>query len=241
MYILKKEYRLSEFEQKVVKVLGKYGHLSVTDLAKKLKEPRTTVYTPIQHLAQRGFLSSVKVKKEKLYSLAMDKLGEENNHADHRVAGSFEEIITIFSEQLSRGIHTRLRNIEATGTVLHLMDNLHIDFVKKYSHIITASGVVVESVIEEDYLDECKRVYGSEKYNKFVQSLVGRPYNISFIEKGVLEPHVQVLILEDVFVINWKTKSFYHYKEKEMVGLFTTYFTLLQSKAKKVDINKYFV
>lgn len=232
-----KAYLLSDGERKVLAILQK-GPKSVSQLSLLLKLPRTTIYTPIKTLIERGLISSKKISKENVLQISGAMVCDKTRADVIEIIEGFDSIINLIVQLLTDSRYSKVKNIETTDGIRVLFHRKSLKEVMAINKLITSSGIVIEAVLEENYIDVYKKLAGKDKSSAVSKTLLGRPHNTSLIKKDFLQPHVQILVFKDVCLfVNWESLVAFKYYERSTVGFYDSYFDMLKSMAKKIDVN----
>lgn len=233
--IYPKEYLLSNNEQKLLRLLER-GSLSVSGIAKRIKIPRTTLYTSINSLLQRNLISSQRISKENILHINFKSpIAEDHSVEIFRGANS---IINQMALLLTDKRYHKVKNIETIEAIKKAFDGKTVQEIIAINKQITSVGQIIESVLEEDYIEAYKKLAGDAKSGVLTKSLIGRPHNTSFLNRVFLQPYIQIMIYPDLCMfINWKSLVAYKYKDIDTVDFYDRYFQTLKEKAHKIDIN----
>jgi sugar-specific transcriptional regulator TrmB len=241
--------------------------MNISELAERLKIPRTSLYSMLSNLKRRGFIETVIVGKRKewravqtqrlaahigeLYSSMQnvrDTKGEKVSLVTSRNTGFVlhkgkEHLVRLYKRMLDLHKSERLLILQpnqSTEIVMAKFPKGEMNNINKY---IQKNKIIVEAIIHENaiphYVESMKKIGATKEHIREAFSAVNnRVADTTYIPKEYLTVKSEVYIMNDVaLIMNWEEEVGIEIKNSDMVGMLKEMFTFIKSHGTKVDQN----
>jgi DNA-binding transcriptional ArsR family regulator len=230
---------LKREEKLILSVIAKRGSLSVSEISRKTKIPRTTIYNYIKPLSVRGLVTTEKKGRE---NLIVPKYNHNNfwsqSSEEFNISGG-EDFIKIYTLIQKNKNLTRIRWIQPAGVLKIITEKYSIGEIIQVNNMIKKSEAVIECILDEDYYQTLQKSLSDNGFNRITNSLYGRPYEAYLIKKDVLDPYTEILLLgKGVIILNWKYLQGIYTQNKAVNLFFESYFNGLKNKSNKINISE---
>lgn len=238
--------------------------LSFTVLARKVKIPRTSLYTRIKHLLKRGLITEVRVGKRKQYVLVSREVlqGYFEELADHfsmiekkksksfilhgRVSSEYlvyrgiENLVALYKRFGDLDKYSRIYTLQPNISAYSVMKAFPYDELVKINQRIKDRKIIVEAVLQENFIDFYKNKLRQE--NKPIKDIFeaygGRMADTHYISQKYINFDSELMMTKDFAVIaNWQEHVAVEIRDKETVGILLELFGFIKSQSSKVDQN----
>jgi len=226
-------------EKLILSAISGRGSLSISDISKKTRIPRTTIYNYIKPLSARGLITSQKSGRE---NLIVPKYNHDNfwskSSEEFNISGK-EDFIKIYTLIQKHKNLTRIRWVQPSGVLKIITEKYSMSEIVEVNNMIRKSGAVVECILEEDYYQSLQKLLSGDGFNRITNSLYGRPYEAYLIKKDILEPYTEILLLGNgVIVLNWKCLKGIYTQNQAVNMFFESHFNQLKDISKKINISE---
>lgn len=235
---LPKHIDISNNERRVLALLQKRGPSTVAEISRSLRIPRMTLYTPISSLLSRQLILSHKESKFNTLSLNLELLANIFNAPKSKSLGRLSAVDLVL-DIANLPQHERVQWIQPNTALKQTIKNISLSSLANLNKVILKRGFIFEAILEDDSLGVYRSTVGDKKFKDMAKGLFGRPYDVSYIQPGILEPFIDIIITTDkVVFIDWKDEAGFVYTERSMINFYKRYFDLIKNISKRVDVNK---
>ncbi len=232
---------LKREEKLILSTLSKCGILSVSEISKNTKIPRTTIYNHIKSLSSRELITTRKDKKENLIISKYKHHFSTQSSEEFDISNKdgFTKAYTLIQQHKNQ---SRIRWIQPSGVLKIIIEKYSIDEIIHINNMIKKSGMVIECILEEDYYQSLQKLLSVYDYTKITNSLYGRPYESYLIEKDILDPYTEILLFGNgVVILNWKYFKGIYTQNQAVNLFFESHFRQLRDKSKKINVSEILV
>lgn len=245
--------KLHSRERKLVKTLLKAeSPMSISDLARITRLPRTSIYTQIDNLAKRGVIMRRKHGREVLFRIAdeestqpfFDILGRQEKDAPLSRLGKFSGVT------VCEGVAAMLKNvnrylvehpaervfaIQTAEAWSSWIAKLGQNQISDLNRAIRENKIVFETIVPENFIQDLYKKHGAE----LLQSYFGRATRVYVVPAPFFHFQSDVLMTNQrAFLMDWSRELGIIIENKAILDLLRSVFQFLQSYSKVVDIHK---
>ena len=253
---------LTSSEAKVFCALSSHG-ISVTELARITRLPRTTCDHIVKRLLGRGWVESEKYGKRLVWKRVSDKkikqLLEEVARTEHKTNLSFsqtdigelvrvafgqghevkvhtgiESLIAIYEELAQVPRGHRVYVVESFATVQAVIERVPTEVITRINKQIRARGIIFEALASDEYFWEASKMAGQEWLESFE-----RKQHILYCLPESEFAKEQMLVFEGkVFFLNWHDGHAVEIANEDIAKLHITMFYTMAEQAKKIALHE---
>jgi DNA-binding MarR family transcriptional regulator len=238
--------------------------MSVTELSKKTKIARTSLYPLLERLHNRGLVATVRngkrrswklISKEKLqrklFSLAheypIDDTESESEmgivaaqESEYKVYHGREKLMQIYESLGELPRSSRLYGIQPNVSAYSVMQQFDFERLVEINQRIKDRKIIVEAVLQENFVDYYTKMLKKEKKpgKDILKAYGGRLAVTYHVPVERINFDSEVMFYGNVVIIaNWRDLVAVVIKNKEVFGLILEFFESLKSIGKRVDQN----
>lgn len=238
--------------------------INVSDLARTTKIKRTSLYSLLEHLLDRGLASKTRLGRrwywyatpakqlqEKLFSLAenhraTDETREHevgiiaSQESEYKIYRGKNKLITIYKELANLPRHSRLYGIQPNISVRTVLKHLPEKDLVIINESFKKRNIIVEALLQEDFLTAYADILKPKKKSgqDILQSYGNRLAITTYIPSGTLNFDSEILFYGNIVLfMNWQELVAIVIKNKDMVGIMKALFELAKLSGNRVDQN----
>lgn len=229
--------KLSVAEKKLLSVLSAIESKSPADLTREALLPRTTVMRTLKSLQGRGFAISSKNKNRTVWQLITSEvLGISMSGKSSKefipLRGVSVLTQTLYSLLESLPRNGRFTGVQPTASAAESIRKMGVEGVIKINELIKNKHIIVQGVLEEDFLPRLYALYGAS----WLKSFRGRLAHTVVIPKQYLKYRADVYVIgEQAMLVNWHDETGVLIKNRDVVGLLKSMFSFLHDFGNRID------
>lgn len=246
MHLDKEEIRLlnlNQNESALLNVLEKEKDgLSIQDLSKKLKTPRTSLYWPIQGLQSRGLVTYVLKGKRKNWlsklgdSRLRQKIGSlESISSQVRIFEGRDQLKDLYKAVFSLHAEERVVIIEGSKAALSIAEKGGISFMVEWHTTVLEKKLIIESIFA---LSTHKKLKEGIIKADIVKSLARLHLWVGYlVPDRWIDTDSAILIFRDSLILaDWQTERGVLINNREIVSLTANLVEIYKENGEKIDI-----
>lgn len=251
---LSEEFEMFDFtpaEEVVFSVLKEKKALSISELARQAKTPRTTVTDVLERLKERklvrrvskGYSSKWRLLKpiylEKHLNNVADALEIplDKDFANGAVMQGWSEILEYNTKLLASRANKRMFLLQTTSSLQGTLANITDSALSQFNQLAKKQGLIIELVLTQGafklYCDTAR------EHPDWAKNVFGRMMDVRILgDNNLEEVHSDLMIYKDhITFTNWATETMNVVQNQEAATLATYLFKNLQNSARKIDLN----
>jgi DNA-binding transcriptional ArsR family regulator len=228
---------LTKYEKEILKLLNESGILSFSNISKKTKIPRTSLYSHIKKLEERGLVSTEKTGRERKVKLKKFKSNEYKKQNDQAIILKEKDYQSIIYEILKLDPGERICWIQPSLALKKILSNIPISDVIDLNQKLVQSRCIVDGILEDNYYQVYKSLIKESDFTKAMKSLIGRPYEMHLSDDLSEEPNEIIIFPHAVFIFDWKNNEGAWSESEVIINLAKQYFKSLKNNSRKIDVS----
>ncbi len=242
-------FSLTQAEKKAFSSLSVDQANLPAQLVRKTRLPRTTLLRTLDALARRGLAESHTQGKRLVWRRAPQGSIERSILASTKSLGVSVADMSVPGFTLIRGAddltrtlralleslprNGRFTGVQPTISALAAMEKMGLQETIKINELIKQRGIIVQGVLEENFVGRLSGVYGREWFKSFA----GRLAHTSVV------PEEYLRYLSDLYIIgnhamlaNWQDEIGVVIGNKDVVALLNSLFKFMHDSGRRMDI-----
>ncbi len=238
--------------------------LNISDLARKTKIPRTTLYTALASLKNRGFIESRRKGKavfivalpyneiQKLLTGAATSLTQSGTlpiikkHEDGKTSGftlvyGKEAMLKIWESFASKDMK-RMYAIQPTLSLVNTVKLFKPGEFVPINQKIKKNKIIMEAIMKEDGFPTYMKLYANQPavQKAIIKSFIGRAADTVLVDNQFLNSNAELIMTPHfACLMNWEKEVGIKIENKDMVDFLLELFKLAKGYGKKFDFNLY--
>ncbi|TAN58355.1 hypothetical protein EPN15_01330 [Patescibacteria group bacterium] len=246
---------LSKKEATIFFELGTCVHITATDLAKKIKIPRTTTLFLLHKLQERGLAEKIPVKNHKEWGLTsreelIKKLRKTIRafEASHNILGGIADneigievyqgknnIKQAYRQILQVGVNDRIYAIQGNKSAALSLEKLEKEYFFDLHKQTKDKKVIIEGVISESTLRLFQKLNINELHSHLDRLIIAY-----IIPDEYINFDMDIIFFGNLlFLINMEKEIVLFIKNEAIVSAFKGMLLLAQSAGRKIDLNSH--
>ncbi|MDQ5958009.1 MAG: iclR-type protein [Patescibacteria group bacterium] len=239
--------------------------LLITAIARTTRLKRTTLYSLLDRLHERGLviksrrgkrwywqLAPEKQIQEKLFALAERHRTTPDPHekelgiiasqdTEYKLYRGQKKLGTIYAElaYLPRG--TRLFGIQPNESIASVIKNAPSKIIANINESFKNRGIIIEAILAEDFVEQYVRILRTENIPpaEILRTFGERLAITTYVPKGTLDFNAELIFYGNtLLILDWRELSAVVIKNKNVVGILKAMFDLAKLAGRRVDQNK---
>lgn len=231
--------------------------ISVAELARLTKIPRTSLVYMLSSLTKRGLLKKIKNKKRFFYiKNSIEEIQNLTNkipqffdpslsvftlptYKDIRVYKGVDAIMKIQLETMgSVPIHSRIKAMQTNISLTSLFDNTPVDYTIKFNKLISDRKVILDAIIEDGMYDVLKKYWNIDptEGKRLTPTFGNRTTDYVSLPNGILNFNTELwMYLDVVIIINWSEKIAIYISNSEIRSMLEALFNVCKTLGNRVN------
>lgn len=255
-------FDFTEAEEAVIHALVEHGDQSVSKLARMARLPRTTTYSVLKRLKERGIVrrkskgyrsvwglvAPPKLKKRVVTGLehidrdlTVGQLEEElgvkvPETAEFFVFRGIENMLQVYQWMVLNHFNQRVLGIQTRSSMESINAKLHPEKVAQLNDIVKDSKVIVDAILPESIQEIYRKLFAGKQ--RLAKSVEGRTMAAHLVSDKLLSFNSDLLIGNDVALLaNWDEEALVLIRNADMVALLRCLFETFREIGKTFDHN----
>lgn len=227
----------------------------VATIAIDAKVPRTSVDSIVQRLTSRGLLRKIRRSKRCYYQkisreqIVKNFLPNQTTLMEEYTFPLFEgskivvhfgdeNLLKIYENVYTTHAHRRVYGIQPTKSALNIFKKVSQEQIDQINSFISQNKVVQESIIEDDYFEEIKKLC-KFNFRKWLSGLVDRVSITHMVDRNEISFDSELVLYgETVVILNWGKSIAIEIVHAEIVQMFNDLFHSFQKQGKRVELRE---
>lgn len=245
---------LTKQEHKILKALEK-GPVNISSLSGLTRFPRTTLYTALSALKDRGLIHTLTQGKAVVVSAVPTS----------QISDLFAESATAFSpegnmrlggftlihgkkamlkvwESLADVKKERVYAIQPTKSLLNTIKLFKPGEFVPINNAIKKNKVIMDAIMKEDGFPSYMAAYDGKPdiQKKIIESFIGRSTDMTKVGNEYLNNNAELFITSQcAFIMNWENEVGIKIENRDMIDFLKELYMLAKGYGKKIDFNEY--
>ena len=241
-------FMFTPLERLIFSSLESEKSLLPSALTRKTEASRTTLIRALKNLHDRGLIESTKMGKRNGWKRIPQGVLEKNLLTSAKQIGISVTGLEVPGFRLVRGADAltqefwylieslprngRLAGIQPTQSGLHSTKKMGTAEVIRINEYIKKRGIIVEAILEENFINELLKRHGSE----WLKSFIGRAASTAMIPDEYLQYLADIYLAGDRAVLaNWDSEIGVVIDNRDVVELLRSMFKFLHDSGKRLD------
>lgn len=231
-------------ENKIINRLEEKSPAKVTDIAKNINTPRTTVYFLLNKLEDREIVEKIKIANHYEWQLIsnldfsqkLEKILKLSGKSkDVEIHSGQDKIIEAYEQILNFNKTNRIYTIQGNKSAKHAIERINKQKLYDIHQKTKKDKIIIEGIIGQSSLKLFKQMSSSD-----LQSHFGRPVIAYVVPDKYVDFDVDIIIHKNtVMLINFKNETVIINKEGFLTDLIKSLYSLMIDQSDKIDLNKY--
>lgn len=245
---------LTTQEYEVLKTL-EMGPSNISSLSSLTGFPRTTLYTTLSTLKNRGLISTKTAGKAVLVSLTPSSniskiftqgataFSPDGNiaMADFTLIHGKKAMLKVW-QSLVNVKHERVYVIQPTKSLLNTIKLFKPGEFVPLNNAIKKNKVIMDTIMKEDGFPSYMAAYATRPdiQKKIIESFIGRSADMTKVDNRFLDNNAELLITsQHAFIMNWENQVGIKIENRDMINFLKELYILAKGYGKKIDFNEY--
>lgn len=239
---------LTSDEQKVLEAIS-FAPKNISQLARTLKVPRTTLYTAIASLLRRRLIEKSKKGKATMITLLRSDMliSLQNIHGNSSspqlgfslIQGK-DALLQVWKEAVKIP-NSRIKAIQPIRSMETTVKKFKPGTFVPINEALKTNHIVLEAIVHEDAFKQYMNIHKDDPHiqKKIAQSFFGRMNDTTVVGRNYLNSNSDLIITNaGAFLLNWENETGVHIQNKDLILLLTELFQLARGYGKKIDLNE---
>lgn len=238
-------------QQKILSILNSQNKaINVSFLSRETNIPRTSIYTDLTSLKERGLLKTRKQGKEFLVKLKKDSFDNLKNKDTDKIDKdileiktykSFDKILNVYREITETHKHQRMFAIQSTETLRVLSKKKNFSSFIQINENIKNNDIIIEGILSDTVFPVYANLLNlNPKLKKrMFESFHGRAADTTLVPEDYLKTPIDIIIInKNIFITNWKDEWAIKINDEKLSQLFLEIFNLIKTTGVKINFTE---